>query len=388
MSDTGRPGPNGSWEPPARPTWAPRDPGASGPPAPAGPPTPSGAPGPAGRPAGAQPPAPVRPPAPAGRPAAPPVAPAGPAHAVQRPVGPPPGPAPQQPTAQQRPTAQQAPAAQQPAAHQPNTQQRPAAHQPTAQQRPATHPAPVPPPGRSAAASPFPAAGDGSGAPGASSDAPPAHAAGDRRPRWLLPVAVGAGVLVVGGVVAGVLLTRGDGDVAPTGTATTVVLPSPTPTVAPVPRTATTAFASALPISVLDYALATSAPDDERVAAGALEAWTETYTDGADGTLTVRAAQFETPEEAAAFATALVAGLPAAPAGEPAATGAATPGADGAPALPQQGEVQAGGAAAGTYTIVDAGDGTGVAVWQNGTAVLQLTAPVADVADAYAAFPL
>ena len=43
---------------------------------------------------------------------------------------------------------------------------------------------------------------------------------------------------------------------------------------------------------------------------------------------------------------------------------------------------------AGTYTIADAGDGTGVAVWVNGTTVFQATAPVADIVDVYNAFPL
>ena len=47
-----------------------------------------------------------------------------------------------------------------------------------------------------------------------------------------------------------------------------------------------------------------------------------------------------------------------------------------------------GGEVVGTYTVADAGDGTGVAVWRNGTAVLQLTAPLADVLDAYRAYGL
>ena len=48
----------------------------------------------------------------------------------------------------------------------------------------------------------------------------------------------------------------------------------------------------------------------------------------------------------------------------------------------------AGGAPTGTYTIADAGDGTGVAVWTNGTAVFRLVAPLADILNAYAAYPL
>ncbi|MFS0704980.1 hypothetical protein AB6N23_10700 [Cellulomonas sp. 179-A 9B4 NHS] len=254
----------------------------------------------------------------------------------------------------------------------------------------------MPPPApQTAGASPFPAGPSAGAAPagpsdpgadpvlGLASDAPPAHAAADRRPAWLLPAAIGAGVLVVAGVVAGVLLTR-DGAETPAATATTVVLPSPTPTVAPVAREATTAFASALPTSVLEYALATSAPDEEWLAAGALEAWTETYTDGGYGQITVRAAQFETPEEAATFAAALTAALPPEPVHATSDPGEGME----TPELPMSGDVEAGGTVVGTYAVVDAGDGVGHAVWQNGTAVLHMTVPVDDAADAYAAFPV
>ncbi|SFK15392.1 hypothetical protein SAMN05216467_2218 [Cellulomonas sp. KH9] len=206
------------------------------------------------------------------------------------------------------------------------------------------------------------------------------------RPRWLLPVVIGAAVLVVAGLVAGAVALLGGGEDEP-APAETVVLPVPTPAVAPAARPATTAFASALPASVLQYALESSQDDAEWVGAGALEAYTETFTDGDGGTLTVRAAQLETAEEATAFLQGLTAALPAAApdAGEPASTEPAQ--ADGA-ALPQTGEVTVGGEPVGTFTVVDAGDGTGVAVWQNATAVFRLTAPLADVLDAYAAYGL
>ena len=71
---------------------------------------------------------------------------------------------------------------------------------------------------------------------------------------------------------------------------------------------------------MLQYALATSAPDAEWQAAGALEAYTETYTDGGSGTVTVRAGQWETPAEATAFAASLVAAVPPAPAPDPSAS--------------------------------------------------------------------
>ncbi|KQR11888.1 hypothetical protein [Cellulomonas sp. Leaf334] len=207
------------------------------------------------------------------------------------------------------------------------------------------------------------------------------------RPKWLIPAIIGGVVVVIAAIVIAVVTSGGGDDTAdaPPAVATTILLPSPTPSVEPVARPATTAFAVALPTSVLQYALATSAVDPEWQAAGAVEAYTETYTDGGSGTVTVRSGQWETPEEAAAFAATLVAGFPAAPAPDPSASSSASPT---GPTLPQSGEVSAGGAVAGTYSIADAGDGTGVAVWTNGSTVFQATAPVADIADFYNAFPL
>jgi hypothetical protein len=189
-------------------------------------------------------------------------------------------------------------------------------------------------------------------------------------------------VLVVAAVVVAIVTQRGDSSAEQTpGPAATVVLPSPTPTVAPVARHATTAFAKALPTTVLQYALKTSVPNDDWVKAGAIEAYTETYTDGGAGTVTVLSGQFETADAATAFAKKLVAALPT-------TTATAAPTASPTPALPTSGDVLVGGKKAGTYTIVDAGDGTGVAVWTNGTTVFRAIAPVADVANVYAAFPL
>jgi hypothetical protein len=191
-------------------------------------------------------------------------------------------------------------------------------------------------------------------------------------------------VLVIAAIVIGIVVSSGDdtADDTPPAVATTILLPSPTPTVEPVARPATTAFAVALPTTVLQYALATSAADPEWQAAGAIEAYTETYTDGGSGTVTVRSGQWETAEEASAFAATLVAAFPPAPATpDPSASPTG-------PTLPQSGDVNAGGAVAGTYSIADAGDGTGVAVWVNGTTVFQATAPVADIVDFYNAFPL
>ena len=100
---------------------------------------------------------------------------------------------------------------------------------------------------------------------------------------------------------------------------------------------------------------------------------------GGSGTLTVQAGQFATTDEATAFAANLVGTLPSA---------APSPAATGAPALPQTGQVAAAGTVTGSYTIVDGGDGTGIAVWSNGTGVFRLVAPLAEILNAYGAYPL
>ncbi|WP_444663319.1 hypothetical protein ACT17Q_14615 [Cellulomonas sp. CW35] len=247
-----------------------------------------------------------------------------------------------------------------------------------------------------------------------------ATAAGGRRPRWLLPVAIGAGVLVVGGVVAGIVLANRSGDSATPVAATTIRLPSPTPAVDPVAREADTPFAQVLPASVLQYALASSGVDDTWTDAGALEAWSEQFTDGASGTFTVQSGQWASNAEAKAFAESLTAELPTDTAqGDQARTvpsgteqngteqsdGAQSDGAQSgddaslpakpAPAqssddtLPQSDAVRVGDdAIVGTYTAVDLGDGTGVVVWYNRTAVFRAEGPVADVLDFYRAFPV
>lgn len=219
--------------------------------------------------------------------------------------------------------------------------------------------------------------------PGTAADGTPSGG----RPAWLVPVAAGAGVLVVAGVVIGVLVSRGGDEQAPTPAASTVVVPLPTPAAEPVARSATTAFASALPTTVLQYALVSSQEDAEWASAGALEAYTETLTDGGTATVTVRAGQYETAGEATAALQRLTAALPAAAPAAGTATAEETSDAS-VPALPATGDVMVAGAPVGTFTVVDAGDGTGIAVWQNGTAVFQLTAPLADVLDVYTAYGL
>jgi hypothetical protein len=183
---------------------------------------------------------------------------------------------------------------------------------------------------------------------------PPADPDARRRKLLLIGGGVVALVVLVGVLVA---VLTGKDEAGPAPVAETVTLSSPVPTTQPVARTSTTAFAAALPLSVLQFALASSAPEDAWVAAGALEAYTET------------------------FAAALPTGIPA----DPAAS--ASPG-EASAALPQTGDVVVDGQPVGTFMIVDAGDGTGVALWSNGTTVFRVTAPVEHVRDVYAAFPL
>jgi len=212
------------------------------------------------------------------------------------------------------------------------------------------------------------------------------------RPRWLVPTIIAAAVVVVGVVVAIVLTQGGDEDATPSPTATTIQLESPAPTVEPAAREAETAFAASLPTSVLQYALATSVPDESWVDAGALEAYAETYTDGSGGEFAVLAGQWETADDAAAVVASVVGDLPVVEP-EPSAEATATDGASAepgpaSPALPQSGDVTVGDEVVGTFTVVDNGDGTGTAVWSNATTVFHAVGPVEDVANFYAAFPL
>jgi hypothetical protein len=226
-------------------------------------------------------------------------------------------------------------------------------------------------------------------APGVTEPAAPDDA---RRRKMLLIGGIVAAVVVIGGGVVAALRRDDRDDVAlPTPTASTILLPLPTATIAPVPRAATTAFASALPTTVLQYALATSAPEPTWVGAGALEAYSETYSDGGTTQVVVVAGQWETPEAAAAYAQQLVAAIPAVPAA-PAATPSSVASAGATAAaptgFPTSGDVTAAGQKVGTYTLVDAGDGTGIAVWTNGSSVFRATAPIVDLRNVYAAYPL
>lgn len=255
------------------------------------------------------------------------------------------------------------------------------------QPTPARQPTPAPQPGpapRTAASPATEPAAPRVPAPAEPEPAQPEPAPVRRRRGWLIAGAVALAVvlLVAGGGTAWLLL-RDDGATTPQA-GPVVEQPLPTSTVAPVARPATTAFATALPTTLLQYALAASADDPQWPASGAVEAYAESYTDGASGTVAVQAGQWETPEEAMAFLATLTAALPAA---EAAPTGDATAAPGAATAL-LQGDVLVDGQPTGTVTVVDAGDGTGVAVWSNGTTVFRLTGPAADIRNLYAAYPL
>lgn len=189
-----------------------------------------------------------------------------------------------------------------------------------------------------------------------------------RRPRLLLLVSIAVVAVVV---AVGAWLVLGGRD-TPAATATTERIASPTPTLAPVQRPATTAFAERLPSTVLQYALVSSSDNLDWLAAGALEAYLEEFGDGGSATLTLRAGQWATAEEATAAFTAFTADA------EPPGGGNLAP----------SGPVLAGGAEVGRYVVADAGDGNATLTWSNSTAVLQLMGPLGEVERAYLAFPV
>lgn len=182
-----------------------------------------------------------------------------------------------------------------------------------------------------------------------------------RPPRWVW-IAVGAVVLVVVAVVAYLAMNRPEPEALEPEV---VTLPVPTPTVEPVERPEGTAFAQALPSTVLQYALTGLADHPDLIAQGALESYVATYGDGGGAELTVVAGQWETPEEATAALEALAADAPDA----------------------EQGPVQVEGADVGTYLLVP-GEGTETISWTNGTALVQVTGPTGTVMDVHTAFPL
>ncbi|RYV50074.1 hypothetical protein [Pengzhenrongella frigida] len=219
------------------------------------------------------------------------------------------------------------------------------------------------------AGSPAPASRARRSAPGVEPDAPaPDPASKDhptRRRNLLIAAAVGA-VVIVGLGIAALAGAFDAAEPVATPSASTVTLASPTPTVAPIERTPTSAFADALPSTVLDLALTAVAPQPTLVVADALEGYRFDYSDGAAVSVALDAGQWESPEEAAVAYTALVAAAPAT----------------------DSGSVEVGGAAVGSWTFSEGADGAGSVTWTNGTALFQATGPAQTVRDFYQAFPL
>ena len=196
----------------------------------------------------------------------------------------------------------------------------------------------------------------------------PASRAVYRRRR--LVVLLGAVVVVALAVAFLALVWPGFARPAPEPAPTvTVTADAPTPTLEPVERTATTAFAQALPSTVLDLALTSDAATEAWTPAGALEAYELVYADGPGDdatTVTVVAGQWPTDAEAEVAATDLV--------------GDAEPS--------SEGSVTVDDATVGRYAVVEGADGAATVTWRNGTAVLQATGPADLVVDVYEAFPL
>jgi len=208
---------------------------------------------------------------------------------------------------------------------------------------------------------------------------PPAEQESGASTRRVVLWIVGGAVVVVAGLGIAALTGAFDGPApAAAPPAATVTLSSPVPTISPAPRTAVSAFADALPSSVLSYALTATVPYPADVAAGALEGYELTYSDGGTGTITVRAGQWADAPGAAAVYSASSAAATAAQGAAPSP----------APTGPTSGTVQVDGKPAGQWIITTAADGTGTAWWTNGTAVFEAVGPRAVIAEFYHAFPL
>lgn len=217
--------------------------------------------------------------------------------------------------------------------------------------------------------------------------APPAHARTRRVPPWVLAVAGVVVIAVVGGVVALLATNRAD---TPPPEDVVVTLPAPTPTVEPVERPAGTPFADSLPPTVLQYALAEQGPHSPLLLDGALEGYRLVFTDGAGTDLVVLAGQWRDAAAATqAFdarraeveAAAAAAAETAAP--EPSDGATAGEGSEGS-----EGTVEVDGTEVGAYVIVPLPDGTGTALWRNGTVVVEVVGPADALPAFFAAFPL
>jgi len=188
---------------------------------------------------------------------------------------------------------------------------------------------------------------------------------GNRRRNLIIAAAVGAVVIL--GVLAAALSGAFNGsEPAVTPSASTVTLVSPTPTIKPVARKPVSAFADALPSTVLEFAVTAITPQASLTDAGAIEGYRFDYSDGGSTVVKLDAGQWETPADATAAYTAMIKGDP----------------------VTASGSVDVGGKPAGAWTASTAADGTGTVTWTNGTALFQVTGPADTVQDFYQAFGL
>lgn len=212
---------------------------------------------------------------------------------------------------------------------------------------------------------------DSSDSPGSENDAR-TRSGRDRQPRrpglWLILV----GVIVVLAVAA-VLIWQGTQEPQEPVTPPPVTITNalPTPQITPIAKESGSAFYDLLPETVLQYALTASDPDTSDDVARALEAFTLTYSDGADHSITVTASQWESVQDAAKHIERI-----------DQLAAEAAPDA----ALTQE-PVDVRGEEVGTATL-RLSETEGQVTWSNGTSVLTAVGPVADIENFYTAFPI
>lgn len=205
---------------------------------------------------------------------------------------------------------------------------------------------------------------DGARPAAGSSDAPPG---GGRTRRWLVGPAA---ALVLAAVVVLTVLQLERPDPGPAPAPTTITLPVPTPAIDPVERDTSTPLLTALPGTVLGYAVVDQVADVPLSGLGALEAWQLTYS-GADEPVVLHVGQWATPEEAAAAMAAVVGSV------DPSTV-----------TVNREETVLAGGSPAGTLVIRTADGGAAQAMWTNGTVLFVADGPPTSVDDFYDAYPL
>lgn len=222
-----------------------------------------------------------------------------------------------------------------------------------------------------------------------------------RLPVWAYVVA--AAVLV--GVVVLVLVLLNRPGSAEELEPEVVTLPVPTPTIDAIERDEGTPFFESLPSTVLVWALAEYAEDEDLLIAGAVEAYLMTYSDG-ERTLTVQAGQWPTADAADAALEQLLtqageaedaaaddaAGEDAADevtddaAGDEATDDSATD--EGATIEPEEGVVEVDGTQVGRYVLRPTADGAGELWWTNQSVLIRIQGPAEDIRDVFAGFPL